>query len=160
MKKIISVFLAALLLFCSVGVITVCAADDEGFTLSHTVRVASSCEGQIEIVGVEYPDNKVPHGHNFYFTIRYINGYQPDGTVVVKCYPASYMPDLVVTPEDNTYITTLDPDQYGVYTIQNVTEDYYVVIYNMQTEQFASLKTMLLDFFNAILNLLRRIFKR
>ncbi len=159
MKKIISVFLAALLLLSSVGIVTVCAADDQGFKPSHTVRVASSCEGQIEIVGVEYPDNKVPDGHNFYFTIRYINGYMPDATVVVKCYPASYMPDLVVTPEDNTYITTLDPDQYGVYTIQNVTEDYYVVIFNMQTEQFASLKTMLLDFFNAIMNFFKRIFK-
>ncbi len=159
MKKVISVFLAALLLFGSVGMITALAADDQGFKPSHTVRVAPSCEGQIEIAGLEDPDNKVPDGQNFYFTIKYINNYKPDATVVVKCYPASYLPDLVVTPEDNTYITTLDPDEYGIYTIKNVTEDYYVAIYNMQTEQFSSLKTMLLEFFNAILNFFKRIFK-
>ena len=159
MKKVLSVVLAALLLFGTMSVIAF-AADGGGYTPVYTVRVDSASEGKIRIIGLEDPNNTVPKGKPFYFTIEYLGDYRPDSTVAVKYYPASYLPDLVVTPEDTTEITTITPDANGVYMIPNVTEDCYVGVFNVTTSQFSSIKEMLLGFFNAIIAFFQRIFKR
>lgn len=159
MKKVLSVVLAALLLFGTMSVIAL-AADEGGYTPVYTVRVDPSSEGKIRIVGLENPNNTVPKGKPFYFTIEYLRDYRPDSTVVVKYYPASYPADLIVTPEDSTEITAITPDANGVYMIPNVTEDCYVGVFNVTTSQFSSIKEMLLSFFNAIIAFFQRIFKK
>ena len=159
MKKVISVFLAVLELLRAFGM-TAVAVGESGYIPVHTVHVNSDSEGKIAIIGIEDPNNTVPHGRPFYFTIQYLGGYRPDETTVIKCYPASYMPDLVVTEEDTTEIITLTPDGNGVYTIPSVTEDYYVGAYNLTTNQFAGIKDMLVQFFNAFIAFFKRIFNR
>jgi hypothetical protein len=164
MKKTLSVFLAVLMLLLTASAAAF-AAEGDGFIQMHTVRVAPASEGKIEIVNVEAngdepASNTVKHGGTFCFTVKYVGGYAPDDTTLIKCYPSSYPGDLVVTPEDSTEITTLTPDEYGVYTITNITEDYYVAAINAMPQQFSSLKQMLIDFFNAIRAFFARIFNR
>ena len=158
MKKLISVVLAAILLLASVSVIAF-AADGDGFLPVYTVRVAPGSEGKIRVVGIENPNNTVVEGKTFYFTIEYEKGYSPDATVQVKYYPASYPGELVGTEKDVS-ATVITPDSYGVYSIPNVTEDYYVGVYNATETQFSSLKTMLINLFEAVMNLFKRLFKR
>ncbi len=157
MKKIVSVCLAALMIFSLFGMIA--AAADDGFTPAYTVRVAPSSQGMILVKGIENETNTVPQGGTFYFTIEYQGSYRPDPSVLVKCYPASYPGELVGTAKDVESIT-LTPDEYGVYTIKNLNEDYYVGVYNATTSQFTSIKTMLMGFFQAILNFFKQIFNR
>ena len=162
MKKTLSVFLAVLMLLLTASAAAF-AAEGDGFIQMHNVRVAPASEGKIEIVkanGDEPASNTVKHGGTFCFTVKYVGGYAPDDTTLIKCYPSSYPGDLVVTPEDSTEITTLTPDEYGVYTITNITEDYYVAAINAMPQQFSSLKQMLIDFFNAIRAFFARIFNR
>ena len=160
MKKFLSVFLAALLLFLTCGMIAA-AADNDGFTPVYTVRVAPDSVGKIKVIGYnETGANTVVQGHAFYFTIEYQTGYSPDPTVLVKCYPASYPTELVGTPEDVESIT-LTPDANGIYTIPNVQEDYYVGVYNVaRSSQISSIKTMLVRFWEAFLALFRKLFKK
>ena len=157
MKKILSVFLAVLVLMSAFGMIAA-AVGESGYIPVYTVSVNGDSAGKIDIIGLEDPNNTVVHGRPFYFTVEYLGGYRPDSTTVIKCYPASYMPDLVVTPEDSTEITTLTPDANGIYTIPSVTEDYYVGVYNVSTSQFASIKDMLVSFYNAFIALIKRLF--
>ena len=160
MKKIISVLLAAVMLFGMCAVIAL-ADEGEGYVPVYTVRVDSATEGKVAIVNVEDPNsNTVNKGRSFFFTLQYQKGYSPDGTVVVKAYPASYLPDLVVTYEDSTEMITLEPDANGVYCIPNVQEDYYVRVFNVTETQFSSLKDMLINFFNAIITFFKNIFHR
>jgi hypothetical protein len=157
MKKLISVFLAALMLLGTFSVIAL-ADEGEGFVPVYTVRVAANTEGKVDIVNVEDPTtNTVNAGRPFFFTLKYRKGYTPDGTVVVKVYPASYPAELVCTDKDVTS-ETLTPDENGVYCISQVNEDYYVEVLNVTETQFSSLKDMLISFYNAILNLFKKLF--
>ena len=157
MKKIISVFLAALMLLGAFSVIAL-ADEGEGFVPVYTVRVAANTQGKVDIVNVEDPTkNTVNAGRPFFFTLQYKKGYSPDGTVIVKAYPASYPAELVGTDKDVASIT-LTPDEQGVYCIPEVNEDYYVEVLNVTETQFSSLKDMLINFFNAILNLFKKLF--
>ena len=159
MKKIVSVFMAALLLFATFGMIAA-AADTTGYTHVYTVRVAPSSEGKIRVVGIKNELNEVPEGSAFDFTIEYLGSMRPDPSVLVKCYPASYPADLVATDKDVASIT-LVPDANGVYSIPNVREDYYVGVYNTASKgQIANIKTMLFNFFQAFLEFFRKIFNR
>ena len=158
MKKLISVVLAAVLMLTCLSAIAF-AAEGDGFTHVYTVRVAPASEGAVRVVGVESADNTVVEGRTFYFTIEYERGYAPDVTVQVKCYPASYPGELVGTDKD-VASTLLTPDAYGVYSIPNVREDYYVGVYNVTETQFASLKTMLINLFETIINFFKRMFNR
>lgn len=159
MKKTVSVFLAALLLFATFGMIAA-AADNTGFLPVYTVRVAPSSEGIIRIVGVNSDNNTVPEGSAFDFTIEYQGRYRPDPSVMVKCYPASYPAELVGTDKDVASITLM-PDSNGIYTIPNVREDYYVSVQNVASAgQLASIKTMLFNFFQAFLDFFRKLFNR
>ncbi len=159
MKKIISVFLAALMLLGAFSVIAL-ADEGEGFIPVYTVRVAAYCADKVNIVNVEDPNtNTVNAGRPFYFTVEYKKGYAPDSSVVVKVFPASYPPELVGTDKDVASIT-LTPDEHGVYCIPQVNEDYYVAVNNVTETQFSSLKEMLLNFFKAIMDLFRKLFNR
>jgi hypothetical protein len=159
MKKVISVFLAALMLLGAFSVIAL-ADEGEGFIPVYTVRVAPHSADMVNIVNVEDPNsNTVNAGRPFYFTVEYKKGYAPDSTVVVKAYPASYPAELVGTDKDVSSVT-LTPDEHGVYCISQVNEDYYVEVLNVTETQFSSLKEMLLNFFNAIINLFKKLFNR
>lgn len=160
MKKTVSVFLAVLLVFSALAVIAFAADDNSGFTPVYTVRTDSSSKGKVKIVSVETPDsNTVAEGRTFYFTLEYQKGYTPDASVVVKAYPASFPAELVGTDKDVSSVT-LTPDQYGVYSIANVREDYYVSVHNVSEAGMASIKQMLFDLFQAILNFFKNIFKK
>ena len=159
MKKVISVFLAALMLLGAFSVIAL-ADEGEGFIPVYTVRVAPHSADMVNIVNVEDPNsNTVNAGRPFYFTVEYKKGYAPDASVVVKAYPASYPAELVGTDKDVSSVT-LTPDEHGVYCIPQVNEDYYVEVLNVTEAQFSSLKDMLLNFFNAIINLFKKLFNR
>ena len=156
MKKLISVFLAALML--SAFSVIALADEGEGFVPVYTVRVAENTKGKVDIVNIEDPNsNTVNKGRSFFFTLKYLKGYTPDGTVIVKAYPASYPAELVGTDKDVASVT-LTPDENGVYCIPNVQEDYYVEVMNVTETQFSSLKDMLISFYNAILNLFKKLF--
>ena len=158
-KKVISVLLAAMLLLGAFSVIAL-ADEGEGFVPVYTVRVAPGTQGKVNIVNVEDPTtNTVNKGRPFFFTLKYLKGYSPDGTVIVKAYPASFPAELVGTDKDVASVT-LTPDEHGVYCIPNVTEDYYVEVLNVTETQFSSLKDMLLSFFQAFLNLFKKLFNR
>ena len=157
MKKIISVLLAAIVLLGAFSVIAL-ADEGEGFVPVYTVRVAPNTQGKVAVVNVEDPTkNPVNAGRPFFFTLEYKKGYTPDGTVIVKAYPASYPAELVGTDKD-VVSETLTPDEHGVYCISCVNEDYYVEVLNVTETQFSSLKDMLISFYNALLNLFKRLF--
>ena len=158
MKKVLSVFLAALLVFASMAVIAFADdAENGAFVPVYTVRTDGSCTGKVRIVNVEDPNsNTVNEGRPFFFTLAYEKGYTPDGTVIVKAYPASFPAELVGTDKDVSSVT-LTPDEHGVYCIQNVREDYYVSVHNVSETGMASIKDMLIDFFNAIINLFKNL---
>ncbi|MCH5197737.1 MAG: hypothetical protein J1E34_02415 [Oscillospiraceae bacterium] len=151
MKKIISVLLAALLLFSGISVIAIAAdSDDSGFKAVYTVRAADNSADKIRIVGV-YGRNEVTAGETFYFTIDYLGRYRPDQTTVIKAFPASFPADLVGSYEDSTEIIIITPDpSTGIYAIPNVQEDWCIAAYSLQEDNFSSLKDMLMNLISAI----------
>lgn len=159
MKKIISVFLAAIMLLGAFSILAL-ADEGEGFVPVCTVRVAANTQGKVSIVNLEDPTtNTVNKGRPFYFTLQYNKGYAPDETVIVKAYPASFPAELVGTDKDVASVT-LVPDDQGVYCIPEVNEDYYVEVMNVTETQFSSLKDMLLNMFRAIMELFQKLFKK
>lgn len=151
MKKSLSVILAVLLLLTSFGALALAAGSDEGFNAIYTVRAAPDNAKDIKVVGVN-GRNEVVEGDTFYFTIDYLGKNRPDQTTVIKAYPASFPADLVATYEDSTDIIILTPDpDTGIYSIPNVTEDWYVAAYSLQENNFAGLKDMLFNLFSAFL---------
>ncbi len=153
-KKIVSVLLCVLLLGASVSMI---AFAEDAYTQAYTVRVADDCKKMIEIEPMG-DSNSVPKGDSFRFGIRYLGSYRPDESTVIKAYPASYPFDLYYQDDDTTASYTLVPDEYGIYTIENVQEDWYVAVYSLSEGQISNVKGLLFNFLNAFLQLLRRIF--
>ena len=156
MKKILSVLLAVLLL--GACLIPAFAAADEGYTQIYTVRVASAYAKMIEIEPVG-EDNTVKQGDSFRFAVKYLGSYLPDVSTKIKAYPASYPHDLYFRDDDTTECYTLTCDELGIYTIENVQEDMYIVALSLQEKQFSNLKDMLFSFLNSILEFFRKIFK-
>ncbi len=155
MKKLTSIVLAviiALSCFSLVGF----AADESNFTEAFFVNVAPECQEKLAITSVS-GTNYVTKGETFQFTAEAVNDYVFDQTTVLKVANTHYAADLVLKGEIE-YGYIIEPDANGVYTIENVEEDLYIYVCNLEEESFASLKDFLLNMFNFFLNLMKWFF--
>lgn len=157
MKKLLSVLLAALLLMTTVSVIAF-AEDNSGYTQVYTVRVQEKYQKMIALEPADGDENTVAKGGDFRFGVKYLGNYRPDSSTVIKAYPASFPYDLYYQDNDTTDIVTLTPDEYGIYTIPDVQEDWYVVVFSLQEGQISSLKDMLFKFLQTFLNFFKKLF--
>ena len=158
MKKLLSVFLAALML-CGVFSVAVWAEDDASYTPVYSVSVSGWNAGQIEITPAEGYGEYVEAGKDFKFTVTTVNGYAFDQTTVIKVLPArTYGPDFVLTNLDVGYDEVLTPDENGVYTVDRVAEDLIVVAYNLEHGSLPGVKDMVLNLLKFFLRLFQWFF--
>lgn len=154
MKKLISVVLAVIIAFSCLSVAALAA--DKGFTKSYFVNVAPDCAEKIEITSLS-GTNYVIEGGSFQFTVAAINSYVFDQTTVIKVANTHYEADVVLGVESE-YGYTLTPDKNGVYTIEEVNEDLYIYVANLEQSSFAGLKDFLLNMFNFFRDLMKWFF--
>lgn len=155
MKKILSVLLAVMMFFSCVGIVAY-AAEDDAYTKSYFVAVAPDCAQKLAITSVS-GSNYVIEGGTFQFTAESVNGYVFDQTTVLKVANTHYEAD-VVFGVDSEYGYIIEPDANGVYTIENVNEDLYIYVANLEKASFADLKDFLLNMFNFFLNWMKWFF--
>ena len=155
MKKLISVVLAVIIALSCCSLI-VFAAEGDNFTNSYFVSVAPACEEKLAITSVS-GTNYVVEGGTFQFTAEAVNGHAFDQTTVLKVANTHYEADVVLGVESE-YGYIIEPDKDGVYTIENVSEDLYIYVANLEKESFATLKDFLMDMMNFFLNLMKWFF--
>ena len=155
MKKLVSVILAVIIALSCCSLIGF-AAEGDSYTKSYFVIVAPDCQEKLEITslsGSEY----VIEGGTFQFTAEAVNGHVFDQTTVLKVANTHYEMDVVLGV-DSEYGYIIEPDADGVYTIENVQEDLYIYVANLEKESFASLKDFLFNMMNFFLNLMKWFF--
>ena len=155
MKKLVSVVLAVIIALSCCSLIGF-AAEDDNYTKSYFVIVAPDCQEKLAITslsGSEY----VIEGGTFQFTAEAINGHVFDQTTVLKVANTHYEMDVVLGV-DSEYGYIIEPDAEGVYTIENVEEDLYIYVANLEKESFATLKDFLMNMMNFFLNLMKWFF--
>ncbi len=155
MKKFLAVILAALTVFFCMAP-AVFAAEDDPYTKSFFVNVAPDCQEKLAITSLS-GSNYVIEGGTFQFTAEAVNGYVFDQTTVLKVANTHYEADVVLGVESE-YGYIIYPDADGVYTIENVEEDLYIYVANLEKASFADLKDFLLNMFNFFLNLMKWFF--
>lgn len=155
MKKLLSVLLAVVCLFSCLSLVAF-AADDDAYTNSYFVSVAPDCQDKLAITSVS-GSNYVIEGGTFKFTAEAVNGHVFDQTTVLKVANTHYEADVVLGV-DSEYGYIISPDADGVYTIENVTEDLYIYVANLEKASFADLKDFLLNMFNFFLNWMKWFF--
>ncbi len=155
MKKLISVVLAVIIALscCSLMVF---AAEGDSFTNSYFVSVAPACEEKLAITSVS-GSNYVVEGGTFQFTAEAVNGHVFDQTTVLKVANTHYEADVVLGVESE-YGYIVEPDAEGVYTIENVQEDLYIYVANLEKTSFSSLKDFLLNMFQFFRDLMKWFF--
>ncbi|MBQ6898497.1 MAG: hypothetical protein IJN70_05890 [Clostridia bacterium] len=155
MKKLISVILAVIIAFscCSLMVF---AAEDDSFTNSYFVAVAPACEEKLAITSVS-GTNYVIEGGTFQFTAEAVNGHAFDQTTVLKVANTHYEADVVLGVESE-YGYIIEPDKDGVYTIENVQEDLYIYVANLEKESLATLKDFLFNMMKFFRDLMKWFF--
>ena len=155
MKKSISVVLAVIIALSCCSLMAF-AAEGDNFTNSYFVSVAPDCEEKLAITSVS-GTNYVIEGGTFQFTAEAINGHVFDQTTVLKVANTHYAADVVLGVESE-YGYIIEPDKDGVYTIENVEEDLYIYVANLEKESFATLKDFLMNMMNFFLNLMKWFF--
>ena len=154
MKKLISLVLAVIIAFSCLS-LTVSAAD-EGYTKTYVVNVAPDCAQKLELISTS-GSHYVVAGESFSFTVEAINGYVFDQTTVLKVANTHYEADVVLGVESE-YGYVITPDKNGVYTIEEVNEDLYIYVANLEQSSFADLKDFLLNMFNFFRDLMKWFF--
>lgn len=155
MKKLISVMLAVIIALSCCSLMAF-AADGDNFTNSYLVSVAPACAEKLAIESVS-GSNYVVEGGTFQFTAEAINGHMFDQTTVLKVANTHYEADVILGVESE-YGYIIEPDAKGVYTIENVEEDLYIYVANLEKESFADLKDFLMNMMNFFLNLMKWFF--
>lgn len=155
MKKLISVVLAVIIALSCCSLMAF-AAEGDNFTNSYFVAVAPACEEKLAITSVT-GTNYVIEGGTFQFTAEAINGHVFDQTTVLKVANTHYEADVVLGVESE-YGYIIEPDAEGVYTIENVQEDLYIYVANLEKASFADLKDFLMNMMNFFLNLMKWFF--
>ena len=155
MKKLISVVLAVIIALSCCSLMAF-AAEGDNFTNSYFVSVAPACEEKLAITSVS-GTNYVIEGGTFQFTAEAINGHVFDQTTVLKVANTHYEADVVLGVESE-YGYIIEPDAEGVYTIENVQEDLYIYVANLEKASFADLKDFLMNMMNFFLNLMKWFF--
>lgn len=154
MKKAIALLLSVLTLFSCLGFAV--SAADENYTKSYFVSVAPDCAEKLAITSLS-GSNYVIEGGTFQFTAEAVNGHVFDQTTVLKVANTHYEVDVVLGV-DSEYGYIIEPDKDGVYTIENVQEDLYIYVANLEKASFADLKDFLMNMFNFFLNLMKWFF--
>lgn len=154
MKKTVSVFLAVIIALSCMSVAAF--ANDGAYTNSYFVVVAPACEEKLAITSLS-GTNYVIEGGTFKFTAEAVNGYVFDQTTVLKVANTDYAIDTV-TGNESEYGYIIYPDADGIYTIENVTEDLYIYVANLDKATFADIKDFLMNMFNFFLNLMKWFF--
>lgn len=161
MKKLISVALAVIIAFSCFTLIGFAtegddAANDSNFTKSYFVNVAPDCQEKLAITSVS-GTYYVIEGGTFQFTAEAINGHTFDQTTVLKVANTHYEADVVMGVESE-YGYIIEPDADGVYTIENVEEDLYIYVCNLEKESFADLKDFLFNMMKFFRDLMKWFF--
>ncbi len=154
MKKILAVVLAVITVFSCFAIVSFAA--DDSYTNSYFVAVAPECEEKLAIhslSGTSY----VIEGGTFQFTAEAVNGHVFDQTTVLKVANTHYEADVVLGVESE-YGYIIYPDADGVYTIENVEEDLYIYVANLEKASFAGLKDFLMNMFYFFLNAMKWFF--
>ena len=154
MKKLLAIILAAVTAFSCLSLVAFAA--DGAYTDSYFVAVAPDCERKLAITSLS-DTNYVVEGGTFKFTAEPVNGYVFDQTTVLKVANTHYEADVVLGVESE-YGYIIYPDADGVYTIENVEEDLYIYVANLEKASFADLKDFLLNMFNFFLNTIKWFF--
>ena len=154
MKRILAIILCAVTLFSALSLVVFAA--DGSFTNSYSVNVAPDCESKLAITSLS-GSNYVIEGGTFKFTAAPVGSYVFDQTTVLKVANTRYEAD-VVTGVESEYGYIIEPDADGVYTIENVEEDLYIYVANLEKASFADLKDFLLNMFNFFLDLMKWFF--
>ncbi len=154
MKKLVAVMLAVITAFSCFALVAFAA--DDSYTNSYFVAVAPECEEKLAIhslSGTSY----VIEGGTFQFTAEAVNGHVFDQTTVLKVANTHYEADVVLGVESE-YGYIIYPDADGVYTIENVEEDLYIYVANLEKASFAGLKDFLMNMFYFFLNAMKWFF--
>lgn len=154
MKKLLAVVLAVITAFSCFALVAFAA--DDSYTNSYFVAVAPECEEKLAIhslSGTSY----VIEGGTFQFTAEAVNGHVFDQTTVLKVANTHYEADVVLGVESE-YGYIIYPDADGVYTIENVEEDLYIYVANLEKASFAGLKDFLMNMFYFFLNAMKWFF--
>lgn len=155
MKKLLAVLLSAVMMFSCISVMAV-AAEGDSYTKSYFVSVAPECQEKLALTSLS-GTNYVIEGGTFQFTVEAINGYVFDQTTVLKVANTHYEADVVLGVESE-YGYIISPDADGVYTIENIEEDIYIYVANLEKASFADLKDFLMNMFYFFLNLMKWFF--
>lgn len=153
MKKALAIILAVITVFSALSIM---AFANDSFTKSYSVTVAPDCQEKLAITGLS-GSSYVIEGGTFKFTAEAVNGYVFDQTTVLKVANTHYEADVVLGVESE-YGYIIYPDKDGVYTIENVEEDLYIYVANLEKATFADLKDFLLNMFNFFLDLMKWFF--
>lgn len=154
MKKVLAIVLAVITVFSCFALAV--SASDEVFTKSYFVSVAPDCQSKLAITSVS-GTNYVAEGESFKFTAEAVNGHVFDQTTVLKVANTHYEADVVMGVESE-YGYIIEPDANGVYTIDEVKEDLYIYVCNLEKASFADLKDFLLNMFNFFVNAIKWFF--
>lgn len=154
MKKILAIVLAVITVF-SCFSFAVFAADDV-YTKSYFVSVAPDCQDRLALTSVS-GTNYVIEGGTFKFTVEAVNGYVFDQTTVLKVANTHYEVDVILGVESE-YGYIIEPDANGVYTIENVSEDLYIYVANLEKASFADLKDFLMNMFYFFVDVIKWFF--
>jgi hypothetical protein len=155
MKKLTSIVLAVIIAFSCFTLIGF-AAEGDNYTNSYCVSVAPDCQDKLAIISVS-GTGYVVEGGTFKFTVEAVNGYVFDQTTVIKFANTHYEADVIMGVESE-YGYIIEPDENGVYTIENVKEDLYIYVCNLEKASFADLKDFLFNMFNFFLNFIKWFF--
>lgn len=154
MKKFLAVLLAVITALSCFAFVA--SAADDAYTKSFFVSVAPECEEKLAITSLS-GTNYVIEGGTFQFTAEAVNGYVFDQTTVLKVANTHYSADVILGVESE-YGYIIEPDADGVYTIENVSEDLYIYVANLEKAQMADLKDFLMNMFYFFLNLMKWFF--
>lgn len=154
MKKVLAIILAAITAFSCLSLVVFAA--DGSYTNSYFVAVAPDCQEKLAITSLS-GSNYVIEGGTFKFTAEAVNGHVFDQTTVLKVANTHYETDVVLGVESE-YGYIIYPDADGVYTIENVEEDLYIYVANLEKAQMADLKDFLMNMFYFFLNLMKWFF--
>lgn len=155
MKKILAIVLAVITAFSCLSLVAF-AAEDGAYTNSYFVAVAPDCENKLAITSLS-GSSYVVEGGTFKFTADAVNGHVFDQTTVLKVANTHYEADVVLGVESE-YGYIIYPDADGVYTIENVQEDLYIYVANLEKASFADLKDFLMNMFYFFLNMMKWFF--
>lgn len=150
-RKILSIFLASLLVF-SFAAFTAGAED------APAVCTVVPVDDTFVIVPVNGAPSYVNYGEPFSFTIVPTSDKSFNTTTRVKYYDADRYPDMLAGAQASDYNDYIYPDANGVFTIPSVTEDLVVEVFNYYSTGNSSIVDFVYGLFNFFITWMRWFF--